>query len=189
MWLEVHGDVLYRYARARTGSREAAEDLVQETLLAALQARNRFQSKSSVRTWLLSILRHKIVDHYRRREPAKQASAEDETTAAQSIMRRFFTPEGLSREPPARWKTAEQALMDDEFWSVVDGCLGALPQTLAHAFVLRELDSVAMEELCTMLDLGAGNLRVRLHRARLLLRACLEKKWFGSRSDEGPTKP
>ncbi len=58
-----------------------------------------------------------------------------------------------------------------------------------HAFVLRELDSVAMEELCTMLDLGAGNLRVRLHRARLLLRACLEKKWFGSRSDEGPTKP
>ena len=100
-WLEVHGDALYRYARARTGSREAAEDLVQETLLAALEARDRFQNLSSVRTWLLSILRHKIIDHYRRREPGRQPAQDDiEKTDTQAIMSRFFTGDGFWCEPP-----------------------------------------------------------------------------------------
>ena len=71
---------------------------------------------------------------------------------------------------------------------MVDGCLGDLPRSLAQAFVLRELDSVAVEELCAILNLSPGNLRVRLHRARLLLRACLEKNWFDSQSNEA-TKP
>jgi RNA polymerase sigma-70 factor, ECF subfamily len=188
-WLEVHGDALYRYARARAGSREVAEDLVQETLLAALEARDRFQNRSSVRTWLLSILRHKIIDHYRRREPGRQPTqGNNETTNTQAIMSRFFTQDGFWCEPPSRWKSPEQALMDDEFWRVVDGCLGDLPRSLAQAFVLRELDSVAVAELCAILDLSPGNLRVRLHRARLLLRACLEERWFDSQSNEA-TKP
>jgi RNA polymerase sigma-70 factor (ECF subfamily) len=179
-WLERHGDALYRYARARVGLRELAEDLVQETLLAALQSRDRFQSRSSERTWLCSILRHKIVDHYRRGEPLRRA---DE---AEGSLDRFFTGDRFWKHAPSPWKAPEQALADSEFWRVVDGCLGDLPRILAQAFMLRELEQVEVETLCATLNLSPANLRVRLHRARLLLRDCLETRWFGSRSDEGP---
>src|SRR5262249_28995511 len=151
-WLEEHGDALYRFARARTGSREAAEDIVQETFLAALESRHQFQNRSSVRTWLLSILRHKIADHYRRREAAQPlAPGHDQTKKSKAILSRFFTGDGLWRQPTSRWKTPEQDLMTAEFWSVVDGCLGDLPGSLAQPFVLRELDSVGIDELCSVL--------------------------------------
>jgi RNA polymerase sigma-70 factor (ECF subfamily) len=188
-WLEQHGDALYGYARARAGTRELAEDLVQETLLAALQSRERFASRSSVRTWLFSILRHKIVDLYRRGGAGRQLAGRGEMLASQNSEQVFFTGDGFWRNAPSSWKTAEEALLDDEFWSVLEGCLGDLPRSLAQVFMLRELEQIDVEELCKILGLTPGNLRIRLHRARLLLRDCLERRWFGSRSDEAPRTP
>jgi len=185
-WLEQHGDALYGYARARVGARELAEDLVQETLLAALQSQDRFASRSSVRTWLFSILRHKIVDLYRRGGAGRQSAGNGEPLASQKSEHEFFTGAGFWQNAPSSWKTPEEAFLDDEFWSVLDGCLGDLPRSLARAFMLRELEHLDVEELCKILGLTPGNLRVRMHRARLLLRDCLEKRWFGSRSDEAP---
>jgi RNA polymerase sigma-70 factor (ECF subfamily) len=185
-WLEQHGDALYCYARARLGARDLAEDLVQETLLAALEARQQFAGRSSVRTWLFSILRHKIVDFYRRGGAGGQPTGHGETLGSANGEHAFFTNEGFWRSAPSSWKSPEEAFLDDEFWSVLDGCLGGLPRPLAQAFMLRELEQIEAEELCKILDLSPGNLRVRLHRARLLLRDCLEKQWFGSRSDEAP---
>ncbi len=187
-WLEQHGDALYGYARARVGARDLAEDLVQETLLAALQASDRFASRSSVRTWLFSILRRKIVDLYRRGGAGRQSAGNGETLASPNREQAFFNGDDFWRNAPSSWKTPEQALLDDEFWNVLEGCLGGLPRGLAQAFMLRELDQVDAQELCAILGLTPGNLRVRLHRARLLLRDCLEKRWFGlgSRSDEAP---
>ena len=192
-WLERYGDALYRYAAARIGGREPAEDLVQETFLAALQSRDRFQHRSSVRTWLFSILRHKIVDHYRRAQEGRELiaaeSAADADADTDEALKRFFTSGGLWSNVPSPWKSPEQALERDEFWSVLDGCLGGLPRSLAQAFVLRELEEVDSERLCELLGLSPGNLRVRLHRARLLLRDCLETRWFGSRSEDAPRTP
>lgn len=188
-WLEQHGDALYRYARTRVGIRELAEDLVQETLLAALQARDRFQNRSSVRTWLCSILRHKILDHYRRDEPRRRLGAMEQPTIDEGELGRFFTSDHFWKNAPSAWKTPEDALVDAEFWSVLDGCLGDLPRTLAQAFMLREIEQMEVETLCATLDLSPANLRVRLHRARLLLRECLETRWFGPQSDEGPRSP
>lgn len=185
-WLEQHGDALYGYARARVGARDLAEDLVQETLLAALQARAQFAGRSSVRTWLFSILRHKIVDLYRRGGAGRQSAGHGEMPAFPNGEPVFFTGDGSWRNTPSSWKTPEQALLDDEFRSVLDGCLGGLPPALAQVFLLRELEQIDAEELCKILGLTPGNLRVRLHRARLLLRDCLERRWFGSRSDEAP---
>jgi RNA polymerase sigma-70 factor (ECF subfamily) len=182
-WVEQYGDALYRYARARLAGRELAEDLVQETFLAALQSLDRFQHRSSLRTWLFSILRHKIVDHYRRGEADRSlpgpAPGHD----------RFFTPGGHWAKAPSPWKTPEEVLMDDEFHAVLEGCLGDLPRSLARAFVLRELEEVEAAELCELLGLSPGNLRVRLHRARLLLRECLEKKWFDPRPGDALREP
>lgn len=188
-WLEQHGDALYCYARPRVGTRELAEDLVQETLLAALQSRERFASRSSVRTWLFSILRHKIVDLYRRGGAGRQLAGHGEMLASQYSEQVFFTGDGFWRNAPSSWKTAEEALLDDEFWNVLEGCLGDLPRSLAQVFMLRELEQIDVEEICKILGLTPGNLRVRLHRARLLLRDCLERRWFGSRSDEAPRTP
>lgn len=173
-WLAEHGDALFRYARLRVGRRELAEDLVQDTFVAALQARARYEGGSSVRTWLLSILKHKIVDHYRRSTAARPVEGSD------AILSSFFGPDGLWKRALASWRTPDKALEDREFWEVFDGCLGRLPRALASVFFLRELEGLGPAELRDRLEISEGNLRVRLHRARLLLRECLERRWFAA---------
>ena len=175
-WLDQHGDVLYRYARVRVGRREIAEDLVQDTFVAALQARGRYAGDSSVRTWLMGILKHKIIDHYRRL--AASAPAEPTSVDGRDPVRdEFVTSSGVWKRAPASWKTPDRDL---EGARVPRGalrrhhCLGRLARALASVFFLRELEGLEMEELRRGLDLSEGNIRVRLHRARLLLRECLE---------------
>jgi RNA polymerase sigma-70 factor (ECF subfamily) len=177
-WLDEHGDALYRYARVRVGRRELAEDLVQDTFVAALQARGRFEGASSVRTWLLSILKHKIIDHYRRAAAAAPQADLPPAGDPDPIRDGFFGPDGLWKSPLASWKTPDKAFEEREFWEVLDGCLGRLPRALASVFFLRELEGLEMDEMRLGLDLSEGNIRVRLHRARLLLRECLERRWF-----------
>ncbi len=182
-WLVEHGDALYRYARSRVGNRDAAEDLVQDAFVAALQSRDRFQGRATVRTWLLSILRHKIVDHYRRIAATLPAVEPDPAGRPDAVIDRYFSGKGLWKKAVASWKAPDQALEDREFWDVLDGCLGRLPRTLSSVFILRELEELDTAELRRILEVSESNLRVRLHRARLLLRECLEKNWFAETRD------
>jgi RNA polymerase sigma-70 factor (ECF subfamily) len=168
-WVEEHGDALYRFALTRVRNRETAEDLVQETFLAALSALDRFRGQSSTRTWLMAILRRKVADHFRRSNPAKAPSGSPSFDDAGHWLRR-----------PRRWKSPEEMMERKEFRAALDACLALLPPLLAEAFVLRERDGIDVETLCRALDVTSGNLRVRLHRARLLLRECVERSWFGS---------
>ncbi len=173
-WVEEHGDALYRYAMSRLGRHDLAEDVVQDTFLAALSARGRFEGRASSRTWLVAILRRKIVDRLRRGEgqgPGAQAGS----TGAPGPL---FDKSGVWINPPSRWTLPDQAMESDELRAVLDDCLDRLPDQLAEPFLLREVDGLDAEEVRRSLDLTAGNLRVRLHRARLLLRGCLERNWF-----------
>lgn len=176
-WLDEHGDALFRYARSHVRRRELAEDLVQETFLAAVKSSEPFRSESSVRTWLISILRRKIVDHYRKRSAAPDH--EPETFQGSPEHDRNFTSKGTWAKMPGRWKTPPEVLENREFWSVFGDCVSKLPAPLASTFKLREMSGLQVEELRSTLALSAGNIRVRLHRARQLLRECLEKNWFG----------
>lgn len=176
-WLEEYGDALYRFARARVASRELAEDLVQETFLAAVEASTTYRGESSVGTWLVSILRRKIVDHYRRVPGPTLAEPMPTDFAGNPV--NLFTPDGRWREVPSEWHAPEGRLEKQEFWLVLEGCLEKLPGPLALAFRLRELMGLEMNEVCESQKQSAANVRVRLHRARLLLRACLERHWFG----------
>jgi RNA polymerase sigma-70 factor, ECF subfamily len=184
-WLEEHGDAMYRYARARVGHRHLAEDLVQDALVAALQSRERFEGRATIRTWLLSILRHKIIDHVRRAAVPLSAAEFDSDTKADAVRERYFSVKGLWQNALASWRAPDQALEDREFWDVLDGCLSRLPSSLSTPFILRELEDLNAEEMRRVLGLSEVNLRVRLHRARLLLRECLEKHWFGVEPGDG----
>ncbi|WP_435008675.1 sigma-70 family RNA polymerase sigma factor [Tundrisphaera lichenicola] len=169
-WISDHGDALFQFALGRLKSRELAEDLVQETFLAALGAIGRFEGRSTTRTWLVAILRRKIIDHHRKAAGSPLPQGPEVST--------FFDDAGLWIRPPARWDSPEQSLEKEEFREVLDGCFDRLPRHLAEPFALRERDGVEAEEVRRILNLSAGNLRIRLHRARLHLRKCLEENWF-----------
>lgn len=175
-WVDEHADLLFRYALQRVRRRELAEDLVQETFVAALQSRGTFSGRSSERTWLVGILRHKIVDHLRqlaRTQPNGQMHEVETTVASQ------FRRDGHWSRVPSKWGADPAALIENQdFWTVFHKCFGALPEPLASAFALREMEEFESREVCRTLDITESNLWVRLHRARLLLKDCLEDNWF-----------
>ena len=180
-WVDEHGDYLYRYALFRLRDATAAEDAVQETLLAALQAYTKFAGRGSERTWLVGILKHKITDHFRRMSrEAPAGQREGEGPAHDEFFREGEWQDHWKVEyAPTDWHASPAALAEQhEFWLVFQNCLAPLPQRTASAFVLREVDGLTSEEICEVLSITVNNLWVMLHRARLHLRNCLELNWF-----------
>ena len=181
-WIDQHGDYLFRYAIFRLRDAGAAEDAVQETLLAALQSHNRFNGCSSERTWLVGILKHKIIDHYRRIGRGHEISCAD--VAGYEELDAFeksgeWAGHWRPKYAPTNWQLdAYSTLERKEFWETLDRCLAELPKRTATAFVLREVDGLSSEEICDLLNLSLNNLWVMLHRARLKLRNSLEAEWF-----------
>ena len=175
-WLDRHGDVLFRFTLLRVHDRELAEDLVQETFLAALDAQKRFSQRSSERTWLVGILRRKVVDHFCR---SARASKSAEAEMSEDPLAEFFSKKGHWKTTLAKWPTDPAGTLENkEFWQVFDQCTEKLPSALFDAFCLREVEQLSTQEVCQILDISATNLAVRIHRARLILRTCLERNWF-----------
>jgi RNA polymerase sigma-70 factor (ECF subfamily) len=174
-WVDQHGEFLFRYAMHRVAGAAAAEDVVQETLLAALESRASFDGRSSFRTWLTSILRHKIADRLREARPEVDEGVERLEQWGESL----FNAAGKWGSGPrrwTRWPTSEAER--SELSSVLERCLGKIPAQFAEMFVLHEQHRVPGPRLAASLGISTGNLWVRLYRARLALRECLEKNWF-----------
>lgn len=186
-WVERYGDYLYRFTLIRVRDPNLAEELVQETLVAALQARERFAGTSSERSWLTGILKHKIVDHFRRRSREQPVEDIEPWTDA---LREPFDDAGhwrmLEGVGPTEWgQDASQAVQQKEFQDVLQQCLAKLPARIAAAFTLREIEELKTREICKILAISPTNLWVMLHRARIQLRQCLELRWFGrTRADD-----
>lgn len=175
-WLDEHGDALYRYALLHVRDNTVAEDLVQEVLLAALKGADRFAGRSSERTWLTGILRHKIIDHIRK--SSRQTLEGDLDATLQSVQSQFHKG-GLWKLNPQKWgRRPDAALEEREFWDVLRRCLAALPPRMVAAFTAREVEGRESEEICQELGVSATNLWTLLYRARLGLRRCLESNWF-----------
>ena len=170
-WPGQYGDALYGYALDRLRRPDEAEEAVQETLLAALRAREEFQGRSHPLTWLMGILKRKVAD--RLREAARQESGAD-----LDDLDGWFDERGKWRKAPARWDDPAAAAERSEFWAVLRRCLARLPARMAEAFILRALDDRAPDEVCRKLAISQGNLWVLLHRARLQLVRCLDIHWF-----------
>ena len=178
-WVEQYGDLLLGYAIRHVADRTTAEDLVQETFLAAWQARATFRGDAKFETWLVGILRRKACDHLRQK--GREVACLDETapqTAADALPP--FDHRGRWQTRPGRWSTLPGASVEnEEFWSIVRHCLGGLPEHFAEAFRRRIATEEPLKELSAALGISPDNLSVRLHRARLLLRNCLAQNWFG----------
>ena len=173
-WVDRYGDALLQFAVARVGDRETAEDLVQETFLAAFRARRDFDHRAAFSTWLIAILRRKIIDYYR-----KSARTLATTDAEVDEVAPMFDRTGHWTVPPANWRSTPASQAENsEFWQVVRRCLAGLPRHLAQAFELRELGMASVQEASEIAGITPRNLSVRLHRSRMLLRSCLEQKWF-----------
>lgn len=170
--LDEHWCALCRYARVRVRDQASVEDVVQETLLAALRELERFRDDSTVRTWLIGILRHKIADHWRQINRR-------ELTESDQVVEALFDGGGLWRQSPGDWTVDPTQLAENgEFWEVLGQCLAKLPTQPRSVFAMRVLDEISSEDVCKALEISATNLWVLLHRARLRLRECLEKNWF-----------
>ncbi len=177
-WLEAHGAALYRYALARMRDEHKAEEVVQETLVSAFEARSRFNGNASVRTWLIGILKHKIMDAFRR--DAREIAMNDPNELDEqyeSTLDEDFGPTGRWREKPADWGNPEELLERDQFMRILQRCLDALPKRMARLFWLREVMEEDADSVCQELSISATNLWTMLYRARLGLRVCLEKNW------------
>ncbi|MBI1733439.1 MAG: sigma-70 family RNA polymerase sigma factor [Gammaproteobacteria bacterium] len=175
MWLDRHGDALYAYALVRTRNAATAEDLVQEALLAAFAGRDAFKGESAERTWLTGILKHKVIDHLRRR--GREVPLVEERDYPAGVEDACFDERGHWQVDVRDWSRPDRALEQDELRAALRDCIAALPERLGMLFVLREVDGMETDELLAALNISsANNLWVMLSRARLRLRACLEEK-------------
>lgn len=176
-WVDLYADALYAYAIKIIPDSHQAENLLQETFLAALKSKDSFKGNSSEKTWLIAILRHKITDHLRtkyREVPASSLVPEDAGTDA------FFDQvNGALKKNPGSWDIQpDQLLNKEEFWRAFEECLKRLPSKTAEAFSLSEMEEMNSKEICKVLSVTPTNLWSLLHRARVQLRQCLQINWF-----------
>ena len=182
-WVTEHGDLLFKFAMIRLRDEARAEDLVQETFLAALKGAAPFAGRSAERSWLVGILKHKIIDHFRK--ASRETSFTDLEFYADEEGDRFV-PDGPFQGAwkhdlgPMEWSSDPGAALDSQaFWKTYHDCAGKMPKTISTVFTLREVDGVESKEVCRILGISESNLWVMLHRARMALRSCLETNWFG----------
>ncbi len=173
-WVDQYGDYLYRYAVSRLRDGDAAEEVVQETFVAALRHVDQYEAKGSERAWLLGILKRKIIDLIRARNRTNSLADEDSNDPSETL----FDRNGSWQK---EIRTARYAPLDslerEEFWRILRGCLEALPAKQADVFTLREMDDQTTEEICKGLEITASNLWVILYRARLQLSHCMKNRW------------
>ncbi|MEY8878151.1 MAG: sigma-70 family RNA polymerase sigma factor [Leptothrix sp. (in: b-proteobacteria)] len=172
--LQTLREPLMRYARKQLRNEAWAEDAVSETLLAALEKPQAFAGQSQLKTWLVGILKHKLVDQIRRHGREISASPED----GEDIDDLLFKADGHWREAPQEWGNPEATLGQRQFFEVLDACVDALPGQQGQVFMMREWLELDTAEICNQLGISSTNLFVILHRARLRLRDCLQATWF-----------
>jgi len=168
-WVDLYADDLYSYAIKMIPNTHQAENLIQETFLAALKSKESFKGNSSEKTWLIGILRHKITDHLRskyKEVPVSSLAPEDINIDS------FFDQinETLKKNPGSWDFQPDQLLNKEEFWRAFEECLKHLPSKTAEAFSLSELEQTKSKEICKVLNVTPTNLWSLLHRARIQLR-------------------
>jgi RNA polymerase sigma-70 factor (ECF subfamily) len=186
--------MLYAYALPRINDDELARDLVQETFLAALERKDKFEGRSSESTWLTAILKNKIIDVYRKnssglrgvppglRKNSSGSWSGTEVADAEREQQEFFDPKDghwtVAHQPQALGIEAQDPLMHKELSGMLKKCLDKLPALWLSVFTMKHMDDQPSEVICRELKVTPSNFWVIIHRAKLNLRACIQKSWF-----------
>jgi RNA polymerase sigma-70 factor (ECF subfamily) len=176
-WIDNYADYLYNYSISRVSNADLAKDLVQDTFFAGLKSAKNFQGKASERTWLVSILKRKIIDYYRKINSKK----------GQAEVRMSFYDDGenegswLEERVPQSWDNAsEKKIENEELKNQLESCIQKLPEKYAIVFRMKTVQEFETEEICKELGITSSNLWVIIHRARTQLRKCMEDNWFNN---------
>ena len=176
LWVERYADFLYKYAVVRVNDDEIAKDLLQETFFSALKGISNFKGESSERTWLVAILKHKIVDHYRKTSNLRSKSATNPNTADE-----FFEKDNghwNKENRPAAFSPVTDELQQKEFTAVLKNCIKKMPALWSAVFNMKHIDEEETEDILKQLSISSANFWVIIHRSKLNLRACLQKNWL-----------
>lgn len=173
-WIDKYSDYLFNFTISRVNDREKAKDLVQDTFFAGLKSMKNFKGEASERTWLISILKRKIIDHYRKINSIKgqaeiRVEFNSEDDEGSWLEKRVADPD---------YKTAEDNMVNDELGQAIYSCLGKLPNKQATVFRMKTIEGLETETICNDLNITASNLWVIVHRARIAMAECMEKNWF-----------
>ena len=176
IWIEEYREPLFKYALARLRDADLAEESIQETFLAALQSRKGFQGLASEKTWLISILKRKIYDHFRRIGRDRQFKT---TFPTDRFWNNVFDSGRISHVRSRIWFSDPSMVYEQkEFLKIIKHALAELPDRTAQAFILREVIELSSQEICEFMDISIYNLYVMVHRARKRLRDDLQMKWL-----------
>lgn len=174
-WVKLHADYLFNYTISRINNHDLSKDLVQETFFAGLKAKDNFQGLASERTWLISILKRKIIDHYRKINSAKGKA---------EVKMNFYSDgeregEWIEERVPSNWSNdIDKNIENNELSVVLEKCINNLPEKYAMVFRMKTIQQFETEEICKELEITSSNLWVIIHRARTQLRKCMEDNWF-----------
>jgi len=174
-WVENYGDLMFHYTIKRVANREVAEDIVQESFLAALKGIDRFKGESTEKTWLIAILRNKIIDHFRKKSSSKEDDLSFESPFKENgLMLKHWEKE----RGPGNWSPDYEQMEEKErFRKIFEYCLSILPPKLASVFSMKVIEECDSDEVCKEMGISSSNFWVIMHRARLQLRECMEDKW------------
>ncbi|MBB5634597.1 RNA polymerase sigma-70 factor (ECF subfamily) [Pedobacter cryoconitis] len=178
-WVENHADYLFSYAITRINDEEQARDLVQETFLAALERIDKFEGRSSERTWLTSILKNKVIDVYRKKSSGlnKITTSLDAEPQDQDFFDATDGHWNKTHRPQAFGIEEHDPLMSKELNSILQKCMQKLPALWLSVFTMKHMDDETTDLICAELKVSPSNFWVIIHRAKLNLRACLQKNW------------
>ena len=175
-WVSEYGDYLYGYAMSKLFSKDLAEELLQETFLSAFQSKDNFKGKSNEKTWLVSILKRKIFDYYRKKSKSKEVLPNYESPFIEDS---FMHGRWKQENAPLAWDIGDADLLQNEdFVGILKKCITYLPDKWKAVFTLKHLEEASNNEICEELEVSESNIWTILHRSRLKLRECIEKLWF-----------
>ncbi len=174
-WVDAYADYLFNYAVVRVSDEEIAKDLIQETFIAGLKSAKNFKGQATERTWLIAILKRKIIDHYRKINSKKGKAEVRLQYNASSDSDGDWLEEQVA--DPGSLKEND-ALENEELGLAIQSCIDQLPEKQRQVFTMKTVRGLSTEDICKELDINPSNLWVMIHRARTALMGCLNQNWF-----------
>ncbi|WP_298503026.1 sigma-70 family RNA polymerase sigma factor [uncultured Maribacter sp.] len=175
IWVDQYADYLFNYAVTRVSDAEIAKDLVQETFFAGLKSAKNFKGDAAERTWLVAILKRKVIDHYRKIN-SKKGKAEVRMNYSSSS---DSDGDWLEEQVADPFSTTNNSFLEnEELGAAIQDCISKLPKKQSQVFVMKTIQGIDTEDICNELGINPSNLWVMIHRARTALMGCLNQNWF-----------